>query len=372
MLVAWQLMMAACGALLPHAGSLWVLVALVGGMNFAAGCVDCMGNVLLVKAWSDDDVHGAPAMNLLHAAWSAGSTVAPLLAKSIGIQPERLSLAYAVAAAVTAALSLPLLGVSPRRTAQTLAAADAAAEAADGAADEALASGLRGQRPAGTPPPPRRFQTIMLLMFGFYTCLGAAERIPGDWLATAIVRSPYLHRGEAAGAFATSAFFGAHLAGRLLSVPLAWWLRPPVFCALEFGLALPSALAFATLAPRDYGWLLVSASGLGLGIAALYPQGLLLAKSRAPLSSIWISRLVVGALLGAVLGPPLTGVLLEASPTVLFWAVAAVVLGQTLCFVGVAMMPKLPSRADAAPPAAVMQVCTAELPSCHSCRAVPK
>ena len=52
-------------------------------------------------------------------------------------------------------------------------------------------------------------------------------------------------------------------------------------------------------------------------------------------------RLVVGALLGAVLGPPLTGMLLESSPSVLFWAVAFVVVVQTLCFVLVAMMPRL-------------------------------
>ena len=357
LLAAWQIMMALCGALFPHASSLWLFVLLVAGMNFAGGCIDVMGNVLLVKLWEDDEVRGAPAMNLLHAAWSTGSTVAPLLAQSIGLSAERLPLLYLVAALSTATLSLPLVLVPPPRqhwAARSLAASDSARHSCGHGGDSSSGGGGSppGDPGAGAaalvPEPgdrPRHFYLIMGLMFGFYACLGAAERIPGDWLTTAIVRSPDLDHDEEAGAFATSAFFGAHLAGRLLSVPLAWWLRPATFCAIEFSIALTSAAVFVIAAPTNYTWLLASVAGVGLGISALYPQGLLLAKSRAPLSSVWISRLCVGALAGAVLGPPLTGALLDSSPNFLFYSVGLVVLVQTLCFIGVAMVPRLPPRA---------------------------
>ena len=359
LLAAWQIMMALCGALFPHASSLWLFVLLVAGMNFAGGCIDVMGNVLLVKLWEDDEVRGAPAMNLLHAAWSTGSTVAPLLAQSIGLSAERLPLLYLVAALSTATLSLPLVLVPPPRqhwAARSLAASDSARHSCGHGGDSSSGGGGSppGDPGAGAaalvPEPgdrPRHFYLIMGLMFGFYACLGAAERIPGDWLTTAIVRSPDLDHDEEAGAFATSAFFGAHLAGRLLSVPLAWWLRPATFCAIEFSIALTSAAVFVIAAPTNYTWLLASVAGVGLGISALYPQGLLLAKSRAPLSSVWISRLCVGALAGAVLGPPLTGALLDSSPNFLFYSVGLVVLVQTLCFIGVAMVPRLPPRAAA-------------------------
>ncbi|KAL1496562.1 hypothetical protein AB1Y20_014168 [Prymnesium parvum] len=293
-LVGWQLVMAGTGALFPHASTLWTLVLLAAAMNFAAGCVDVMGNVLLVQLWENDDARGAPAMNLLHAAWSSGSTLGPLLARAVGLSPGDLPRLYLVAAIATAVLSLPLLGVSPLRR----------------------SSPLLGSQDGSSAPPRRhsttsvslaRFSCVVLLMFCFYMCLGAAERIPGDWLTTAIVRSPYLHEDERGGAFVTSVFFGAHLCGRVLSVPLAWCLRPVTFCAIEFTLAITSAIAFVAFAPRNYAWLLVSSAGIGLGISALYPQGLLLAKSRVHLSSVWISRLVVGALAGAVLGPPATG-----------------------------------------------------------------
>ena len=359
LLAAWQIMMALCGALFPHASSLWLFVLLVAGMNFAGGCIDVMGNVLLVKLWEDDEVRGAPAMNLLHAAWYTGSTVAPLLAQSIGLSAERLPLLYLVAALSTATLSLPLVLVPPPRqhwAARSLAASDSARHSCGHGGDSSSGGGGSppGDPGAGAaalvPEPgdrPRHFYLIMGLMFGFYACLGAAERIPGDWLTTAIVRSPDLDHDEEAGAFATSAFFGAHLAGRLLSVPLAWWLRPATFCAIEFSIALTSAAVFVIAAPTNYTWLLASVAGVGLGISALYPQGLLLAKSRAPLSSVWISRLCVGALAGAVLGPPLTGALLDSSPNFLFYSVGLVVLVQTLCFIGVAMVPRLPPRAAA-------------------------
>lgn len=129
-------------------------------------------------------------------------------------------------------------------------------------------------------------------------------------------------------------------AGRLLSVPLAWCCRPVPLLGCEFGLACASVLLLVALGQRSYPWLVVSAAGTGLGIAALYPQGLLLAKQRAPLSSAWISRLVVGALVGSVLGPPAVGSLLEGWPACLFYAVLLVVLVQTACFVLVALLPR--------------------------------
>lgn len=333
LLCIWQISMAVFGALLPHAGTLPILVVLVTLMNFAGGCVDVMGNVLLVKVWDGDDTHGAPAMNLLHAAWSTGSTCGPLLARLLGLSAENLSRLYFVSAVVTIALSIPVLRPRPPRI--HLSTATSAMASTDAASEATSQHEHRNVRHDSL-----QFYFVMALMFCFYTCLGAAERIPGDWLTTAIIRSPYLHQDGDAGAFATATFFASHLAGRLLSVPLAWCIPPVAFCAIEFGLALSSSVALVVLAPWDYSWLLVSVTGLGLGISVLYPQGLLLAKSRVPLSSVWISRLAVGALVGAVLGPPSTGALLESSPNMLYWVVSLVVVVQTICFGGVLLLPR--------------------------------
>ena len=49
---------------------------------------------------------------------------------------------------------------------------------------------------------------------------------------------------------------------------------------------------------------------------------------------------VVGALVGAVLGPPAVGSLIDASPSFLYWSVLVVVVVQTACFGAVAMMPR--------------------------------
>lgn len=218
LLVVWQCLMAVSGAFIPLAGSLWGLVIAVAVMNFAGGCVDVMGNVLLVKLWADDDVRGAPAMNLLHAAWSAGSTTAPLLARTIGLAPSLLPSVYLAAAIITALLAAPLLRVPPPREV-SLASMDAAAHDAptgDDAPSIAAASSPSTTAPApstsvptsasATPRMTARHYCVMLAMFVFYCCLGAAERIPGDWLTTVVARSPSLHASEEDGASVTSLF----------------------------------------------------------------------------------------------------------------------------------------------------------------------
>jgi len=49
-------------------------------------------------------------MNLLHASWSIGATLAPSLAAAIGLEPDSLPIIYGVAAAISAATGLfPLL-----------------------------------------------------------------------------------------------------------------------------------------------------------------------------------------------------------------------------------------------------------------------
>jgi MFS family permease len=223
LLVLWQLVMAACGLLYPLAGSLPLLVLAVAGMNFAGGCVDVLGNVLLVKVWHDDDVRGAPAMNLLHAAWSCGSTLAPMIAKAIGLDAAQLTTVYTTVAALTAISAVPLLHVPLPRGAlapASLASADSAAagdELADSAradsavSDTASAEQTRQHSGGAMKVPATRFYVCMASMFIFYCCLGAAERMPGDWLTTVTARSPALHATEQDGAAATSAFFGARI-----------------------------------------------------------------------------------------------------------------------------------------------------------------
>lgn len=339
------LCMCACGAALPYSASLASLTLLVGGLNLAAGAVDVMGNVFIVDLWRTDDRRGATGMNLLHAAWSTGATMAPSLAAAIGLEPASLPRVYATAAALSAASGLApfLLGRRPRgkgAAALPLAAADEARGISDGGGPAGRAVSGAGSAPLADPLPPARVALVLGSMLLFYVCLGAAERIPADWLTSVVAQSGLAE--EEAGAVATSLFFGAHLTGRLLAAPLSWAVPPAPMLVGAFAIACSSALGLLVVGQHDYAWLCACFAGIGLGIAALYPYGILLAKQRVPLSAVWISRLAAAALLGDVAFPPLIGALLPTAPRTLYWAEASVVFIQTICFLLVAWLPQHP------------------------------
>jgi fucose permease len=336
--------MCACGAALPYSASLSSLTLLVGGLNLAAGAVDVIGNVLIVDLWREDDRRGATGMNMLHAAWSAGAALAPSLATAIGLDPASLPRVYGTAAALSAVSGVaPLvLGRRPRgkgAAASPLAAADEARGVSDVGGPPTDSAGV-GWVCQSAPPPPARVAVVLGSMVLFYVCLGAAERVPGDWLTSVVARSGLA--GEEEGAVATSFFFGAHLAGRVVAVPLSWLVPPSRMLTGAFAIACTSALGLLVLGQHDYAWLCACFAGIGLGIAALYPYGILLAKQRVPLSSVWISRLAAAALIGDVAFPPLVGALLPTAPRTLYWAEASVVFLQTLCFLLVALLPQHP------------------------------
>ena len=364
---AASLAMSGCGLALPFARSLPAVLALVGGLNLAGGAVDVLGNILIVDLWEDDDRRGALCMNLLHASWSVGATIAPSLAAFIGLEPATLPRVYATVSVLNAVTGLAplLLGhtASTRRAAPApLAAADEAREARP--ADSRGANPNRPKQTVGEMVKPRKpatssaspascghFTLVIGSMLVFYVCLGSAERVPGDWLTSVVARSSLVGASEEAGAFCTSIFFGAHLVGRLISVPLSWFLSTNHMLSGTFTIACVSAVAMLTLGQRYYSWLCVSFAGVGLGISALYPYGILLAKDRVPLSAVWLSRLAAAALLGDVALPPLVGALLSTAPGVLYWAEASAVFLQTACYLLVACLPSATATPQGSPKA---------------------
>lgn len=113
MLVACSLIMAACAALVPHAGSRLLTACIWTVQSTAGGAVDVGGNVLIVKVWGDDK-GGAPAMNALHAAWSTGSFLAPTVAAAVGVSADGIVRTYAVVAIAAMLCGLPYLSVPHR------------------------------------------------------------------------------------------------------------------------------------------------------------------------------------------------------------------------------------------------------------------
>jgi fucose permease len=122
-------------------------------------------------------------------------------------------------------------------------------------------------------------------MFGFYFCYAAAEKVPGDWLATlAISRGA----SDAEGAHITGVYWGSLTGGRLLAVLVASWASTSQMITANFACCISACVLLLSL--NSAGSLYASGAGIGLGLASLYPSGILLAQTRIPLNSKYISR----------------------------------------------------------------------------------
>ena len=71
------------------------------------------------------------------------------------------------------------------------------------------------------------------------------------------------------------------LVGRILSIPISLLVAPSALIGFEFGLCLLSCVALLTVGQVSYWGLIGSVSGIGLGLAALYPGGIVVAKERS-------------------------------------------------------------------------------------------
>jgi hypothetical protein len=318
--------MAICGALIPAANSRGAIACLWCVQSLAGGLLDCGGNVLIVKAWGEHK-GGASAMNALHAAWSVGSVLSPALASYTGLRAGDMPRTWLVASAVSLASGLAVLVVDSPRSAPPATAPDQTGESAD-----------VGLLLSASKFSPWRLRFILACMGGFYFCYAGAEHLPGDWVTTAVTMPP-ISRSASDGAFATAVFWGALLAGRLAAIPIALFVRPIQLVVGEFAISLLSCLAFVTVGQRDYVACCVSLAGLGVGLAALYPAGILISRQRAPITSTMISRFIAVGLVSTMTVPSAVGTALEGRPALLSSAEFCFVGAQLLCFISVALLP---------------------------------
>ena len=311
-------------AAVPFAPSLGALVVIVGVMFTAGGAVDVGGNVLIVHVWGMHKGAGS-AMNLLHAAWGAGSSLSPLIARLIGLQAASLPLVYGAIGAFALVTGVcPLLATPPRVI-------------ANAEEENASKDGVRNAK-----VPCTRFVVGIIALFCYYFAYTGCEKLPGDWIETVAVH-PARQGGIGAtkheGAMATSAFWGCLLLGRLLSVPLALWITTEQLVAVQFTIAAAAAGLLVTYGQRSLVGLFVAVAGLGLGLAPLYPSGILIARKKLRVSSAWISRFIVGGLVGSALLPALAGATMEKNVAAFGYMEATCVLLCIVCFTIVATMP---------------------------------
>ena len=265
-----------------------VLLAAVLVVGLGFGGLDLGFNQLLTHSGR------SPArLNLLNAQFGIGAVAGPLLVAATGEGSWRGL--YAAAAVVAVVLALGLRGLSGRLRAPV---------ADDG----------RTRRSGWSP-------LVAMFVAGFVLYVGAEVSV-GGWMPTHLGQLGY---GSAAAAALTSGFWCALAVGRLLVAPVA--TRAParvIVLAAISAASLMLLLALVTpLAP--VGYLLA-----GLAFAPVFPTGLIWLAQLHPGNPRSTSWLLVAALVGGVLFPPVVGAVIERFGATRAPAVLAVVAAGSL------------------------------------------
>jgi FHS family Na+ dependent glucose MFS transporter 1 len=278
--MAFSLLIMGAGMVtVPFLAILWGLALVLFAIGIAEGVLDVGGNALLV--W----VHRArvgPYMNALHFFFGLGAFLSPLVVAQAVLATGGVRWAYWLLALYV----VPVAGWLLRL-----------------ASPQHEAAHVMGQR---LPIPVNWRLTGFIIVFMFV--YAGAEIGMGGWLYTYAVEMELADSVTAA--YLTSAYWGAFMLGRLLSIPVAARLRPRTIlmtdligCAVSIGLmvALPGK-----------AWALwVGSFGFGFFIASVFPTVITWTERRMTMSGLVTSMFLVGASLGAIFFPWFIGQLFD-------------------------------------------------------------
>jgi FHS family Na+ dependent glucose MFS transporter 1 len=259
--------------LIPFIPRLGLLSLLFFFLGISEGNLDVGTNTLIV--W----VHGrrvGPYMNGLHFFFGVGAFVSPIIIAQVLLRSDSVAWGYWI----LALLALPVLAWYLRLPSPSPA----------------------GQLRSGNSSAVEwRLVALIALFLGLYV---GAEVSFGGWIYSYAVALDLA--SEATAAYLTSAFWGAFTLGRLISIPLAAYLRPRTVLIMDLLGALLSA-GVIVIAYRTPLALWIGTIAIGLTLASIFPTVLSLAERRMPITGRVTSWFFVGASLGAMILPWLMG-----------------------------------------------------------------
>lgn len=282
------LVMGALVALIPLSAQLWLVTLLLFAVSLAEGAVDVGGNTLLV--WVHQKNVG-PYMNALHFFFGVGALIAPLIAAQALLRTNDINWVYWLLAAYLLPMALIAFRLpSPK-------------------APPAIQNNPNSITQPG----------LVALMVLFFVVYVGAESSYGGWVFTyATVKGL---ADPAGAAYLTSLYWGLFTAGRLISIGLSARLKPQSMLVADLAgclLSVSLILAF----PDSLAALGIGTAGLGLATASMFPSMLVYAEKRMALSGRITSWFFVGAGIGGMILPWLTGQLFDQiGPGAAMWAI---------------------------------------------------
>lgn len=267
------LVIAVASILIPVSPTLTILLIAMFLSGFASGIIDVGGNTLLL--WTHGEKSG-PYMNGLHFFFGVGSLIAPLLLAQVLLRTNDIYWLYYS----FAALSVPLmiwLWLLPEPT----------------------HSVHQEQRNSATFPVVPVILVVMLFLLYVGLELGF-----GNWIYTYAIT---LNLGtEVTAAYLTSIFWGSFTLGRLLGIWVSTRMHAQTTILIDLiGCALSTLVIMLWRDSTTALW--IGTFGLGLSMASIFPNIMMLAGERMQITGTITGWFLVGSGAGSMLLPWLLG-----------------------------------------------------------------
>jgi FHS family Na+ dependent glucose MFS transporter 1 len=273
------------------------------GIGVAIGLVDVGGNTLLVRLFRAD---APPYMNALHLAFGFGAFLCPLIVDRFEVVTDDAATAFwAFAAAIVPVALWQLRVPSP-------------AVPADGEGDAAPANVLR------------RYAFFLTLLAALFVMHVGAELAFGGWIFS--YADELQIGGTTTARVLNSVFWGGLVVGRIIGIPLSLRLSSRAMLQLDL-VGAGASLALIGFLPDWSPALWIGTAIFGMAIASMFATCINYTGEHMPMSSEVMAILVVGAGVGSMTLPWVTGQLFDRQgPESMLWVVGAAVAAAFMLF----------------------------------------
>lgn len=304
------LLMGATAVVIPSISSLAGLMTLFVLAGVAVGVVDVGSNSVLVWEFGP---RVPPYMNALHLFWGLGALTAPLLVAWLAKAGGGVLMSYRVFGLAMVVMGI-LIVMAPVTQIPT--------------------------EPTQEPSPRPRHSSFVLLMAVLFFLHVGAELAFGGWIFSYARLSDV--GTEVTASILNSVFWGGLVVGRVIAIPLSLRVSPTTLIWLDLT-AAGTALAVVAWPGSASPAIWAGTAMFGISIASLFASCMNFAQRRVPISSRVTSAFVVGAGLGSMSIPWLTGAFLDRiGPRGLHFVVGGAIVGALFVF---AMLSRFSSHA---------------------------
>ncbi len=297
--------------LVPAVPGLGLLIALFLVLGILKGSIDVGGNTLLLWFFPQG---ASTAMNALHAMFAVGAVVTPIV----------VGLTFTLSGGIDAAYGLLGLMILPFAVSFFFLPSP---KAPPHPVETAEGSNARGD-------------LFLICVFFFLYC--GVEIGFGGWITTYALKNGF--ESASGSAFLASTYWGCFTIGRLGSIFVAPSQPPMRMIAgslILAGISIGALVAFHDSRPV----LWIGSGLLGLAVAPIFPQLLLVADARLHLRGSTTRWFFVGGSIGAISIPWILGQGFQhVGPGILMPCILAILLGNVACYLALVKRLKVPGQ----------------------------